>query len=574
MGSYNALTSKTGYEESHSPGQTIRLSLRVKYAIFTALVVVIASIILVISAYVAVRKAVSEEIDEAGIRLVKVLSAIDFRYWNEIREKPLGEFIKQRGEEIIKHLQGKVKEDELNTVTSRLKEILAKEQDIFGQDPLSFIGSTVDGPRMGVDCSTILNILITDTAAVPRFVAGVHQTGVELEWPRLLRTTEGEIEIKEGGYVEPATGIRRRTRSYVKPIISSEKVRQGYVKLFLSAEKIDEALNRFLGIFILPALIAIAIGAIVGLWLANRVTEPIQTLAADMEIVSDGDFEHQTRVKTTDEIGILAQTFNQMTAHLRLAREKELAAKALEYELNIAAEIQTGLMPKKIPQVPGLDLAAYYRPCHDVGGDYFDVIELPEGYMGIAVADVSGKGVPGSMVMTMTRSLIRMEAVRTISPAQVLTKVNQVLVGDIKRGMFVTALYLVLNLNTKVCLVSSAGHNPLIIWRYATRTCGLVNPNGIALGFDKGPLFDKTIKEQAIQLKPGDRLVAYTDGVVETMDPARQEFGNQRFYQLVNQLGEKNSKEFIDLVIGVLDNYKQEAPQHDDITMVSLRVLN
>lgn len=545
------------------------LSLGIKYALFTASTVVIATIILVIISHSAVRKVVSDDIDDAGIQLVKVISAIDFNYWNEIQNQPLGTFIKNKGDEIVEHLQGKITETDLKVVMGKLNAILTKQTETFGHDPLEHLASP-EGKRMGIASPSILNLVITNEKR--HFIAGINEAKIEIKNVRLIKHTSDKIEIKEGQYVEPSSGIQHRTRLYTKPIISPDQNKKGYVQLFLSAARIDETLNSLLGIFILPALIAIIIGAAVGFWMASRVTKPLQTLVSDMESVSAGNLEHQTKVATTDEIGILAYTFNQMTDRLKTAREKELVSKALEHELKIASEIQNDLLPKKIPRIAGIDLAAYYRPCKDVGGDYYDVLELPNRNMGIVVADVAGKGIPGAMIMTMTRSFLRMESERSLSPAQTLSNVNRTLSSNIRRGMFVTALYLILNLDTKKCIISSAGHNPLIIWRQATKKCGLINPDGIAMGFDKGPIFNRTIKEQTIQLHPGDHIVAYTDGVVETMNSAKQEFGNERFYQLISQLASRNSKQFIDLVIQVLDNYKKEAPQHDDITLVSLKI--
>jgi sigma-B regulation protein RsbU (phosphoserine phosphatase) len=249
----------------------------------------------------------------------------------------------------------------------------------------------------------------------------------------------------------------------------------------------------------------------------------------------------------------------------------EMERKAMEHELNIAHEIQSNLLPKKIPLIKGYDISAFYRASKEVGGDYYDIIQLDEHNIGVIVADVSGKGVPGSMVMTMTRALVRMEAVHNLSPADTLKKVNRIIATDIRRGMFVTALYLILNIKSHTILVSSAGHNPLVLWRKNKRACELLNPNGIALGFDKGPVFERTIKEQLIQLNWGDRIVAYTDGVVESMNPNDQEFGSERFYQVVNQLAEMPSERFIKTVVSALDKHQASAPQHDDITLVSVR---
>jgi sigma-B regulation protein RsbU (phosphoserine phosphatase) len=210
-----------------------------------------------------------------------------------------------------------------------------------------------------------------------------------------------------------------------------------------------------------------------------------------------------------------------------------------------------------------------------VGGDYYDFLAINEDLEGIVVADVSGKGVPGSLVMTMARAFIRMEAEQHHNPsaAATLVQVNRMLVQDIKRGMFVTALYCILDKKTNELRVASAGHNPLLVWRAASKKLEMVNPGGIALGFKEGPFFEKGIKEQTLVLDHGDRIVAYTDGTVEAMNEKKQEFGDDTFNALIQQLATRDSNQMLNLVVKALDEHKGDAPQSDDITIVTLRYL-
>ncbi|HYE97884.1 MAG TPA: PP2C family protein-serine/threonine phosphatase [Planctomycetota bacterium] len=251
----------------------------------------------------------------------------------------------------------------------------------------------------------------------------------------------------------------------------------------------------------------------------------------------------------------------------------EVERKMLDHELAIAEELQANLLPRKVPQLPGYDVSAYYRPSREVGGDYYDFIEIDADHLGILVADVSGKGIPGSIVMTETRALVKSEAVRTLSPAETLIRVNRVLYNDIKRGMFVTVFYMILSLQRGILSSVSAGHNPMVLWRKASNTCHLVNPNGLALGIDKGPLFEKTLKEQKIQLFKGDRFVLYTDGVIESMNVAHEQFGQNRFYLRTKQLADKSSSEFLSLLVSEVEAHQGGAPQHDDITIVTGRTV-
>jgi sigma-B regulation protein RsbU (phosphoserine phosphatase) len=251
----------------------------------------------------------------------------------------------------------------------------------------------------------------------------------------------------------------------------------------------------------------------------------------------------------------------------------DVERKMLDHELAIAEELQANLLPRKVPQIPGYDVSAYYRPSREVGGDYYDFIEIDSDHLGILVADVSGKGIPGSIVMTETRALMKSEASRTLSPAEALARVNRVLYNDIKRGMFVTMYYVILSLQKAVLNCVSAGHNPMVLWRKASNTCHLVNPNGLALGIDKGPLFERTLKEQKIQLFTGDRYALYTDGVIEAMNSNQELFGQNRFYLRVKQLGDRSSSEFLSLLVNELEAHQGNATQHDDITIVTGRTV-
>src|SRR5262245_3114892 len=247
----------------------------------------------------------------------------------------------------------------------------------------------------------------------------------------------------------------------------------------------------------------------------------------------------------------------------------QVAPKTTPRELAIAEELQSNLLPRRIPKVPGVDLSAYYRPSEEVGGDYYDFIEIDEDHLGIAVADVSGKGVPAAMVMTEARALLKGEAGRSLSPAETLGRINRVLFQDIKRGMFVTMCYMVLSIRRRQLTLSSAGHLPLILWRRASRACYAINPLGLALGIDKGPVFEKKLQEDRVVLQSGDRFVGCTDGILEAMNADHEELGTDRLHALVSAHGDRDSGEFVTKLIDGVEAHAAGAPQHDDITLVT-----
>jgi sigma-B regulation protein RsbU (phosphoserine phosphatase) len=240
----------------------------------------------------------------------------------------------------------------------------------------------------------------------------------------------------------------------------------------------------------------------------------------------------------------------------------------LMQELNIAQEIQQGLLPKKIPQVNGYELAAYYAPAKEVGGDLYDFIRISEERLAIAVADVSGKSVPGSLGMTMARSVLRSQTLVPQSVGQTLHKTNEVIQPDIRRGMFVTMFYAVLNARDHKLEVANAGHNPA----YQVKSGGQVDeigPEGIALGLVPAAQF--FVDELSVAIDPGDLIAFYTDGVTEAMNSASEEYGEDRFKAALVKARQLPLGEALQSVLNDVKAFVAGAPPHDDITLVLLR---
>jgi serine phosphatase RsbU (regulator of sigma subunit) len=345
------------------------------------------------------------------------------------------------------------------------------------------------------------------------------------------------------------------------------------VSIYVQATRLDEVKSAlWTRIAIVTGCGAVA-GILLTVLIATLLTAPVRQLEQDLKMVASGDLAHQTPVMSRDEIGGLAHVFNIMIRNLQIAQNNAAERKSFERELNICKEIQEKLLPERIPQIPGFDIQSHYRSAKEVGGDYYDFIVIDQTHLGIIVADVAGKGVPGAMVMTMARSLVRLASVRNVSPADTFKKVNRILAKDIRRGMFVTAAYMVLNVKTRKLRVASAGHNPVVLYRAAKDENELLKPAGIALGFDKGTIFDNHVKEVEVQLEVGDRIVTYTDGVNEAMNNESEEFGDDRFYDLVKEHAKKSSKEFVEALVKALDEHRGSADQSDDITITTLAVV-
>ncbi len=315
--------------------------------------------------------------------------------------------------------------------------------------------------------------------------------------------------------------------------------------VYLSTAKIDESLAEVYqytaGIIVIASLISL----LVALVLSYMINQPMALLAQDMKVVTQGDLDHITMPHSTDEVGYLASSFNELTQKLKLARANEIEQAKIKHELEVGREIQQILLPKANPKIPGYDLDAFYLAANELGGDYYDFVVVDKTHLAVVVADVAGKGIPASIYMTIMRTILNIAAVNNPSCVKALISTNRLLSDRIKRGMFVTCFYAILDARNHILRLSSAGHNPMLLYRAAGRMLEEYNPPGIALGFDKGPLFQRTLKEAETKLFPGDRFVLYTDGVVESMNENREEFGDRRLKEFMLKYAGLESKVFV-----------------------------
>ncbi len=552
------------------PTSTQGLSLRWKIVIGMAAITIATAMLIFISVNGKAVNQLSEEIDAKGVRLVKTLATIDAAFWKtaigtgrEERRRTLDLFARRLNPDLTDAAR-----ESMLRANPELKGIYDKLVDPLG--PLRTLKS--DNRDIGPN-SDILQISVVDVSNGDTGSGSVQALDdLGKQGIRIFseRKDPSGVTINDGRDAGSEQEVRLFKMDKDTPGVGRMRF-----NVILSLARINQARGDLRSSILLPVIVSILMGLGIAVWISTLITNPIKVLMRDMTEVSNGNLNHQTVARSKDEVGMLAQTFGRMTTALRAAHDQELQTKAMEHDLAIASEIQSNLVPKRMLKVPGYDISAYYRPSKEVGGDYYDFIQIDEENEGIIVADVSGKGVPGSLVMTMARAFIRMEAERSrnISPGDTLMKANRMLAQDIKKGMFVTALYCILNKQSNEIRVASAGHNPLVVWRAAQNKVELVNPNGIALGFDKGPVFERTVKEERLVLGHGDRIVAFTDGTVEAMNSANQEFGDERFYKLIRELAPRDSNQMLNLLVKALDEHKGNAPQSDDITIVTLRYL-
>ncbi len=348
----------------------------------------------------------------------------------------------------------------------------------------------------------------------------------------------------------------------------------GYFQLWVEESYILNQIaisRRSLILYLLLFLVAGYIGLFL---LISLITEPFHKLAEWVRQVGEGTVdEDEIDIDANDELGEIAQAFNEMTSKFREAQINLVEQQRLQKELQVAQEIQQMLLPDDFPEVIGYDIASYYQAAKEVGGDLFDFVEVDDQSIGICVADVSGKGVPGSLVMTMIRTALRLEARGNKNPADVLTKVNAFVTEDIKKGMFVTMFYVILDSRERMIYFSSAGHNPMILFRGKTKETYYLNPSGFPVGITLPDinLFAEKIQADRIRLHPDDILVLYTDGITEAMNAKRELFGEERFLAAIRKYGHLDVVDFVKSIKDEILNFTGGFEQNDDITLVAIK---
>ncbi len=318
--------------------------------------------------------------------------------------------------------------------------------------------------------------------------------------------------------------------------------------------------------------------------LVNRISQPLNQLTAYVQQLATRDFstpgDQQTDVtllplNSKDEIGELAASFLSLEHDLQQSIENLKATTAakerIESELKIAHEIQMSILPKTFPPFPDrpeVDLYAHIEPAREVGGDFYDFFFTADDRLCFAIGDVSGKGVPASLFMAVTRTLLKVIASRLVRPDEVLADLNKELCQGNDSAMFATIFYGMLYLRTGELEYSNGGHNlPYLLKDGEAKL--VENTGGMALGV----MEEVSYGAKKIALQPGEGLFLYTDGVTEAMDRAYNLFSDHRLHKFLQGVNSSPPRELIPRALGAVGQFVAGAEQSDDITVLALQYL-
>jgi len=355
---------------------------------------------------------------------------------------------------------------------------------------------------------------------------------------------------------------------------------------------LDESTSRLIWRRILPAGTVILFGALlIGVWMTQRLLSPVERLATAAEALGEGKWDYQLPPAGKDEIGVLTNAFGTMATELRSVMEgleqrvsertRELEdanavirvnEQRLQDELNVARDIQMSMIPLTFPVFEDRDEISVYAtldPAREVGGDFYDYYFVDDDHLCCVIGDVSGKGAGAALFMAVAKTLLKTSAMSGLSAAQIVTHVNEELSENNERSMFVTLFTVILNVRTGTLTYTNAGHNPPYVLRPDGTNVRLDTLHGPVVGAMSG----MTYKEDQLDLRPGDKLYFYTDGVTEAMDAAGALYTERRLVASLESARTSPAQDVVSQTFDAVKAFIGSAEQADDITIVAIDYL-
>jgi phosphoserine phosphatase RsbU/P len=412
-------------------------------------------------------------------------------------------------------------------------------------------------------------------------LSNVFQTTVNVETGNLLVQDMVTRAIQGGGFISYQSDLFEKQEmiayvSFFKPLgwyigvtVPVSEVRQ-------PAKEIVFKQSVLIGMILLCSILSAA-------WMVSRVSKPLRFLAEEVKAFSSTDLTRdetqdnyldQLAQKYKDEVGLLANAFvfmkGQLKENIRQLLETTAKNERIQGELNIAKDIQLGLLPKIFPPFPdcnAMDIFASLEPAKEVGGDLYDFYFVADHKLCFTIGDVSGKGVPAALMMAITKTLIKTSAYKKISPAAIMTEVNDAISSDNPQSMFVTLFIGILDLNTGEVTYANGGHNPAVHITASGQAGYKKALSGPVVGIMEGICY----KDLSLTLAPGDALFLYTDGVTEAMDDQERVYSEKTLLDRIVSKGSISSHTLVEFIQSDLKSYAAGAPQYDDIAMLMIK---
>lgn len=305
--------------------------------------------------------------------------------------------------------------------------------------------------------------------------------------------------------------------------------------------------------------------------LSRFIVKPVKVLSQGAEAVGKGNLDTTLPPLGSDELGALAKQFNTMTASLKRASSEAKEQAVFNDQLKQAQEIQEGMNPQRFLKKPEYQIKGFTRAAKGIGGDYYDFQLMADGRIMVLISDVSGKSISASLVMVVIKTVVStyLKLFNTIRGDTILRTINRVMCGEAHIDKFATIIFFIYDPANKSVEFSNGGHGPLFIYRADRKVCTASKLEGLPMGIEE----ENVYRLAKLHLNSGDIVLLYTDGITECWNAAREEFGLKRVREKIAEYAHLNPKEIIENLVRDLDDFASGAEQHDDMTMVVMKIL-
>jgi serine phosphatase RsbU (regulator of sigma subunit) len=466
-------------------------------------------------------------------------------------------------------------------------------------------GADGAGPRHGPGAAVLRVVetradatLLVDVPADARLFADLERrAGIHVVTPDELEVSKsGPAEGREAGprvRLADDSGLGFVALPAQRDWATGEPPREGFVPLVFRFQPLDfvrrlapelpkgvsdwgslaDVLFLALGVVGLVFLVVYAVALALGLLLARQITRGVHELTIGTQRLRAGEFGHVIPIRSRDQLGELADSFNEMSRDIQQLMRAEGEKERLEEELRIARQIQMSLLPgDDLVRMAGVRVAALCLPAAEVGGDYYDVLPLGPTRMGVLVADVSGKGTSAALYMAELKGLVLSLSRIHESPRRLLSELNRILAANMDTRSFVTMTYAVVDTAARRMRYARAGHSAVIHLEARTKRTHALIPAGLGLGLDSGDRFDEILQEDVVPLEPGDFFVFFTDGLSEAMNEGAELFGEGRLRRILEEAEGLDSEAMKERILEEVRRFVGDAPPQDDLTLVVLKI--
>ncbi len=412
---------------------------------------------------------------------------------------------------------------------------------------------------------SITSIAITDTKGVtlghskPDLLSKPHAGDITD-----LAAIKAEFLRADEALYQSGDGFLFRT-----PVRNENRI-VGHVSMGYSKNDLATSVHRALIITLIASALVLSIGMLLSLMFFRRISKPMGSLMRGIKEIGEGRYSTRIDCACKNEFQLLAESFNDMSGKIEAAQDRLVNKHRMDQELEIAREIQAALIPTAVPELDGYQVAVHYKSASQVGGDYLDAIPIDPNNIALVMADVSGKGVPGLVVMAMLKIMVTTLVARRTTPATLIRELNISMRKTLKPNMFVTFFIAYLNGRTGRLVYSNAGHNPLVIFDPMRKRCEFHKMSGPPLGIFAPTQFDLEIEEYEIQMAPGTLILQYTDGLNESMNTKGEQFSLNRILSECKRNAVSGAKTLVPCLIDAERKFRGNSPPADDVAILAL----